>query len=404
MRFPRSVALVFLPLLFAGALFADRRGASGGLEQRGAWKSSGWSPIELSLFSPVQIFSRDTDIYGLRFNLIFGRSRNIFGLDLGIVNSTRLMGGIQFGLWNHSRDAYGVQIGLFGNIARGDGAIADRVYDSFREGLALPGIYEKFPVVGSFLSRISRLTFVIGSSIYGNADMGGFQLSLGLNSARHVIGVQCCGLMNAATGNLYRIQTALLYNFAQDVYGLQFSAIGLNRAETLHGMQISVIGWNLAASDSIGMQMSILGNSAAHLYGAQIGGFNLAGGAGLQLGIVNFGIPFAGVQLGAYNRGGIDGLAVGVINDHEESVRGLAIAVRNSGGGTLTGAQLALLDNVTSKAAGFQAAGLWNTNETSMAGVQLALVYNASKTMSGVQMALAYNSCTRMTGVQFALL
>jgi len=56
-------------------------------------------PIQLSLFTPVQIFDENIPISGVRLSLIYGRSVSITGLDWGLVNHTtkgKSMG-VQFG-------------------------------------------------------------------------------------------------------------------------------------------------------------------------------------------------------------------------------------------------------------------------------------------------------------------
>ena len=57
-------------------------------------------PIQLSLFTPIQIFPEDNPISGVRLNLIYGRNVSVTGLDLGLVNHTtkELSKGVQFGL------------------------------------------------------------------------------------------------------------------------------------------------------------------------------------------------------------------------------------------------------------------------------------------------------------------
>lgn len=57
-------------------------------------------PIQLALFTPVQIFPEENPISGVRLNLIYGRNISVTGLDLGLVNHTKkdLSKGVQFGL------------------------------------------------------------------------------------------------------------------------------------------------------------------------------------------------------------------------------------------------------------------------------------------------------------------
>ncbi|UCD94946.1 MAG: hypothetical protein JSU69_02535, partial [Candidatus Zixiibacteriota bacterium] len=56
-------------------------------------------PVQLALFTPVQIFPETDPIAGVRINLIYGRSVSVTGLDLGLVNHTTTgkSMGVQFG-------------------------------------------------------------------------------------------------------------------------------------------------------------------------------------------------------------------------------------------------------------------------------------------------------------------
>ncbi len=101
-------------------------------------------PIQLSLFTPVQIFPETDAITGVRLNLLYGRNVSVVGLDLGLVNHTTssvskglqygLVGlvdsdfvgwqdnvvnvvkgdfeGLQLGIVNHAHYASGLQLGL----------------------------------------------------------------------------------------------------------------------------------------------------------------------------------------------------------------------------------------------------------------------------------------------------
>lgn len=56
-------------------------------------------PVQLSLFTPVQIFNENVPISGIRLSLIYGRSVSVTGLDWGLVNHTTTgkSMGVQFG-------------------------------------------------------------------------------------------------------------------------------------------------------------------------------------------------------------------------------------------------------------------------------------------------------------------
>ena len=101
-------------------------------------------PIQLALFTPVQIFPETDPIAGVRLNLLYGRSVSVSGLDLGLVNHTttgKSMGvqwgtvgfvesdfmgwqnnavnvtkgnfeGFQWGIVNYANYANGLQLGL----------------------------------------------------------------------------------------------------------------------------------------------------------------------------------------------------------------------------------------------------------------------------------------------------
>jgi hypothetical protein len=106
-------------------------------------------PIQIALFTPLQIFPEETSITGVRWNVLYGKNSSVTGLDFGLVNRTTekmsvgvqfgIMGfadrgwtglqgnfvnvtrnefkGIQFGFLNYAEDANGVMIGII-NYAR----------------------------------------------------------------------------------------------------------------------------------------------------------------------------------------------------------------------------------------------------------------------------------------------
>jgi len=81
------------------------------------------SPIQLALFTPVQIFPENYTISGVRLNLLYGRNVSVTGLDFGFfVNHTTggVSKGVQIGLVGlNEADFVGFQ-NNFVNIVRGD--------------------------------------------------------------------------------------------------------------------------------------------------------------------------------------------------------------------------------------------------------------------------------------------
>jgi hypothetical protein len=78
-------------------------------------------PLQLGLFSPVQIFPEDDSISGIRLNLIYGVNQDVQGLDIGLVNRVRGEGaGLQYGVVNYVEGDYaGLQNGWV-SITKGE--------------------------------------------------------------------------------------------------------------------------------------------------------------------------------------------------------------------------------------------------------------------------------------------
>ena len=63
-------------------------------------------PVQLALFTPLQVFPETDTISGVRLNLLYGRNASVTGLDLGLINHTTegISKGWQTGLvgWSQS--------------------------------------------------------------------------------------------------------------------------------------------------------------------------------------------------------------------------------------------------------------------------------------------------------------
>ncbi|MDP3178203.1 MAG: CsgG/HfaB family protein [Spirochaetaceae bacterium] len=80
-----------------------------------------FSPLQISIFAPLQMVPEKTPIYGLRVGLGYARNQSIIGIDIGLVN--RVDGeawGIQTALVNLAGGTLGIQSGLVGiaDVAR----------------------------------------------------------------------------------------------------------------------------------------------------------------------------------------------------------------------------------------------------------------------------------------------
>ena len=168
-RIPRSLPLIVFLLLGSTLL------------NNGHAQSE--SSIQLSLFSPLQIVKPTDSIIGGRLNLIYGKNRNVSGIDIGLVNHTtgNFMGfsygaahivdgnatgfqvgfvnhvkgefvgwqyslvntnrstrGFQLGFVNHSGTMSGIQLGFINYADRVNKGIQIGLINIIREGGVLP--------------------------------------------------------------------------------------------------------------------------------------------------------------------------------------------------------------------------------------------------------------------------
>lgn len=76
---------------------------------------------QLSLFNPVQLFDEGYVVNGVRFNILYGVSEEVYGLDLGLVNKTYGdQKGIQWGLVNNVGGSFTGWQAAGVNIVEGD--------------------------------------------------------------------------------------------------------------------------------------------------------------------------------------------------------------------------------------------------------------------------------------------
>lgn len=131
-------------------------------------------PVQLALFSPIQIFPERYSISGIRLSLIYGKNATVTGLDWGLINHTTtgesvgwqlglvglveadFMGwqdnwvnvvkgnfrGLQWGLVNSANHAGGLQLGLV-NYARTLNGLQIGLINIIKQG----GQFPVFPIV-----------------------------------------------------------------------------------------------------------------------------------------------------------------------------------------------------------------------------------------------------------------
>lgn len=113
----RSLCLV-VALVLIGGLFAVPS------------QAEGEKPIQLSLFSPIQIVPEDQAVAGIRLSLLYGKNKYVSGLDWGLVNHTTsgMSKGVQFGLVGYTEDSF---VGWQNNVVN----YTKKSFEGFQWGL-----------------------------------------------------------------------------------------------------------------------------------------------------------------------------------------------------------------------------------------------------------------------------
>ncbi|MFC1714281.1 LA_2272 family surface repeat-containing protein [Candidatus Poribacteria bacterium] len=189
-------------------------------------------PIQLALWKPVQLFSSDTSVTGLRLNLIYGVNQDVLGIDLGLVNQT--LGdqtGFQYGAVNITEGSF---VGLRGGIVNVD-----------KEGFT--GI------------QYGLINMVDGSGLGWTNG--------GLNVVRNDFKGLLTGAINFVESDEHRgIQLAAV-NFFRMPAGHQ----GSGDLSEIEGVQVGFVNY---AKTLAGLQVGIV-NYADYLRGVQIGLCNI---------------------------------------------------------------------------------------------------------------------------------
>ncbi|PJZ62844.1 LA_2272/LA_2273 family lipoprotein [Leptospira adleri] len=362
-----------------------------------------YSLFQLSLYSPLQFFTYETPINGVRLNLFYGKSVSIFGLDLGLFNLAsevrgveigafnlirKDFGGVQIGLFNSLvEDFYGMQIGALGHYNRKSlygfsispiAVTKGNVY-GMQIGLLLNS-GQNFPLPQfSFGFNIANFSAgqIGGIGNYASNNVKGAQISTGFNYAKGNVYGQIAGIFNYAEGNVVPGQISLFFNRA--LYTpFQLSLFG-NHAVEESDIQLAGL-FNIVARDirsapfgrgadpyaqvslvfnlsrKTYFQASAFNIDRGHNY-VQIGGINFArdghfqagginisvGMQGVQTGPINFADDGAGTQIGMVNISNrFEGVSVGAWN-LSHSFKGLSVGIFNFAE-YLTGAQVGLIN------------------------------------------------------------
>lgn len=72
-----------------------------------------FTPIQIAFINPLQLCNESRFVIGLRMNILYGKNRSVYGIDIGMFNIVaKNMFGIQAGLVNKAKKVIGLQVGL----------------------------------------------------------------------------------------------------------------------------------------------------------------------------------------------------------------------------------------------------------------------------------------------------
>lgn len=165
--------------------------------------ASAISPLGVSIVPPIQFPSDEFTITGLRMSVLWGRHRDVYGLDFGAVGNIT------------EQDFTGVGLSGIFNITHGT-----------TRAIGLQG--------AGILNMNTQKTAVYGLQVAGG---------LNINTAEsRIVGLQAALLGNLSPNTtIYGAQIGL-YNRAQEVYGFQIGLV--NFTKNLHGVQIGLVNFN----------------------------------------------------------------------------------------------------------------------------------------------------------------
>jgi hypothetical protein len=232
-------------------------------------------PLQIGLYSPVQLISKDKTICGVRLDLIWGDNKAVQGIDIGLVNGADSVQGIQIGGLNwgprsSEKDSWGLQVGLIGNTEQTN-LLRPEVGPASFTGVQIAGLVnDSDEVTGVQIALGNGANTVNGVQISVNIlpsngahDMNGLQISLAGNGAGLLNGAQL-GLLNIA-GDVHGFQGGAL-NFATPLESKARKVPGV-----VHGVQVGGLNF---AHEVVGGQIGLL-NVCKTLKGTQVGLLNV---------------------------------------------------------------------------------------------------------------------------------
>ena len=166
------------------------------------------TPFQLALVSPIQLFSPERSVSGLRLNILFGQNTNTKGVDIGLINgSSGDFSGVELGAINLVQgNSKGIQYGLVSYTQNHFSGIQSNLLASFADGnfVGIQGAGLHANTKGDFKGLQGAWV-----TAFTEGDFAGLQNALAFNIVKgKCTGVQL-GLVNIA-GELNGVQIGLI--------------------------------------------------------------------------------------------------------------------------------------------------------------------------------------------------
>jgi hypothetical protein len=215
------------------------------------------TPLQISIWNPVQLAPDDWNVFGLRVNLPYGNNHDVSGVDIGVVN--RLSG-----------DFLGIQIGGY----------------SFNHGP---------------YSQTVGLQLAPGNSAW---DMEGFQV----------------GLFNDTLASCWGSQIGIINHCARSFAGVQFGLINERGVDDKTIRMMGAANEIMRQFVSSGLATSLTSGEFDGVQIGIYNGVYSSAMRGIQFGLHNYGSDVRGLQVGLLNRAAaMTGVQIGVVNIIAES-------------------------------------------------------------------------------------
>lgn len=160
------------------------------------------SPLAISIVPPVQFPRADFSVTGARVNAIYGKHRDVYGLDLGVIGNITEQRFVGIGV-----------AGLF-NMTHGN----------------TTAVFAQLAGIANINTQMTRV-YGVQAALMSNWN----------EAESAVIGLQLSAANVSPNTNIYGFQAGL-YNKARAVYGFQIGLI--NVTNDLHGIQIGLVNFN----------------------------------------------------------------------------------------------------------------------------------------------------------------